>query len=152
MSDFYKRLLSLKNRGEKNKEFAARIGASVQALNYWKGGNIPSREKLEQISRVTGVSIDWLIGGFQRVGQNQGEDSEKVRLLGAKTTRPMNDQARLHMALGWLSELDLGKEERDKLAELVQALAQDPDLLTILHHHFAFLRWQKEHEKKGPPK
>jgi phage repressor protein C with HTH and peptisase S24 domain len=70
MDEFYSRLMSLKQTTEKNKDFVVRIGASVQSLNLWMHGKIPSREKLELISDATGVSIDWLLTGKEEQSQS----------------------------------------------------------------------------------
>jgi len=63
MSNFYKRLISLKNPGEKNAEFADRLGISEPALYNYRSGRRPSSDVLEKISKSTGASIDWLTTG-----------------------------------------------------------------------------------------
>lgn len=42
---------------------ATKLGISYQAVRKWKAGPLPSLKSLQEISRLTGRSIDWLMTG-----------------------------------------------------------------------------------------
>jgi len=150
LSAIGKRLKSLMMVGEKKKEFAARIGVYPHQLSrYFNGKAGPSLETARQIAHKTGCDLNWLLTGqgnayFPNPADiDAGMFPDKSRILGAKTSRPISNQARLQMVLSWVDEMDLPKESRDMLAEMIKDLVLDPDLRIILWEHLRFLKFQK---------
>jgi len=152
--------------GEKKKEFAARIDMNPNILSrYFTGQSEPSIETLKKIALKTGCDLNWLATGQGHAyfpnptdidagmwpdnkdtrvpGRPYDFGQEPVRTAGTKITRPMGNKAKLQVALSWIDEMDLDKESRDMLAEMIKDLVLDPDLRIILWEHLRFLKYQK---------
>lgn len=64
---FSERLNSiLKSKGIKKKDLAMKLGVEPNAISrYSRGHHLPSSSELYRISRILGVSMDWLMGATE---------------------------------------------------------------------------------------
>jgi phage repressor protein C with HTH and peptisase S24 domain len=63
VSNFYERLMELKNEGELLTDFAARLGITYQSLHNYQAGREPNRKVLVKIAESTGVDVGRLMTG-----------------------------------------------------------------------------------------
>jgi len=141
-------------KGEKKYEFASRIGANPVQLSRYLNGMIPKHGTIIKISLATGASSLWFLTGrgpregpplppsmidniMRDPDQDPGDPRELLdqmtvrpqtaaRILGLKTARQITDADRVELAVSHLLDMDLNKEDRDGLADMVRDLAGDP--------------------------
>jgi transcriptional regulator with XRE-family HTH domain len=62
---------------------ANKLNISYQAVRKWKAGPLPSALRLQEISRLTGRSIDWLMTGKEILSEDERE-RQKFENLGIR--------------------------------------------------------------------
>lgn len=62
---------------------ADKLAISYQAVRKWKSGPLPSLKTLQEISRLTGRSIDWLTTGKDVLSEEEKE-RQKFENLGIR--------------------------------------------------------------------
>ncbi len=66
-------------QGKKQKDLAAYIGISTSAISDWKKKNTnPSAENLSAIADFLGVTLDYLLTGYNRVDKNIPSEIQKL--------------------------------------------------------------------------
>ncbi len=67
-------------------EIANKIGVSQAAINFYKNGkNMPGGEELYKISKLFGVSIDWLLTGEESSSDDSSTKMWRERALLAES-------------------------------------------------------------------
>ena len=78
-----------KNAGLSQEELAERLDVSRQAISKWeRGAGYPETEKLINMSRLFGVTVDYLLGGD---GECSGAAGERVPYLSGEDARRVID-------------------------------------------------------------
>ena len=78
--------LLIKESGITQLEIARKIGVSQAAINFYKNGkNMPGGEELYKISKLFGVSIDWLITGIESLAEDSATQMWRDRALLAES-------------------------------------------------------------------
>ena len=78
------------NKGYKQNEFAEMLKITATRLNYWeKDKREPDVEMIKKITKLLGISSDWLIGNEQTA---KNEDQKKERLI--KNYELLNDEGK----------------------------------------------------------
>ncbi|MBQ4381391.1 MAG: helix-turn-helix transcriptional regulator [Oscillospiraceae bacterium] len=89
--DFYDRycqLCSRKGLKPHSKSTAELIGISNAAAQRWKQGNRPNAETLEKLAKFFGVSVEYLVTGYEpRAREVVGDDPETEDFLQLLATR-----------------------------------------------------------------
>lgn len=77
--------LLIRESGITQSEIAKKIGVSQAAVNFYKTGkNMPGGEELFKISKLFGVSIDWLITGVESLSEDSATQMWRDRALRAE--------------------------------------------------------------------
>ena len=120
--EFRARLEQLMN-GESPFSWAARIGLSKGSFaRVWKEGTIPSPNNLRLIAGKTGVSIDWLLSGWEPMMREAAGSLDsavdfvlvpRFRISVGEGGSLSSDQIVDHLAFkkGWLKDLGLEEQE-----------------------------------------
>ncbi|MBP2665426.1 MAG: hypothetical protein H6Q76_406 [Firmicutes bacterium] len=101
MSDtftFRSRFNSLYEESGLNQEdFGKKFGASKSQVFHWRnGGGEPDSEMLKEIAKVTGVSVDWLVGKSNNVDTNPQKNPDLAYLSRAGDKMTPDEAKKLH--------------------------------------------------------
>lgn len=110
MNDFAERLNSLRRDGQSTLAFARDLEIGDSLLRQYLGGAMPRLDKLLQIAKATGVSINWLATGEGGRDSRVETSHVPVRTEQEQTGEPMQiiDPSRLDGSpLIWLPMLDV---------------------------------------------
>jgi transcriptional regulator with XRE-family HTH domain len=142
---FPERLRSLMQPGENQTQFATRIGIGQGQLNnYLTNKFIPRRDVGDRIAAALGISPAWLLYGE---GSPHPGEGDKLRRLGLRVDRNLGDRDWLEAAFTCLDHLPLSGQERARMKQIIEGLAQDPARIEEVYNYLQWLAYRDERKK-----
>lgn len=103
-SDFWYRVKTLlKLKKIRQTDFSVRLGFNERAINNWISNNaFPDVAQAYKIAVALGVTVDWLVSGYDRIEEMDSQLSEpvteKIEKWAAATTEIMREDAAKEVA------------------------------------------------------
>lgn len=123
--------------GEPKTRFAIRLGIPYQQLqNYLSGKYTPRRDVAERLAGKLGVRVAWLLYGEEPkfAGDLLTRDGGEhiIKRVGGKHIKKLSHADRVEVIIGYIRELDLPRETRGQIEDLVRVAADDQELAAKL--------------------